>query len=340
MAQVGLGDMAQAHQTRRGIAEAKLAVARLSAELASGRKADVAAATGGDLAALAAVERAIGRAAAFATAAEEAAAFAGAAQAALGTVADTLADLGPRLLGFASTSAPAQIAATARDGRMRLDAMVAALNVQAAGRHVFAGTETGTAPLADPAALVAALTAATAGQTTVAGVVAAVDAWFDAPAGGGGFADAAYLGGTTPLAPFRLGERSGDEAAVAVTAADPALRAALKGAALAALVDAGTFAGDAVAQGQLLRQAGEAAVAAADGVTDLRAGIGVAEAAIGAAATRLGAERAALSAARAEIAAADPYLTATALGEAEQRLELVFAVTARLARLGLADYLR
>ncbi|MCX7890023.1 MAG: flagellin [Rhodobacteraceae bacterium] len=340
MGPVNLGDMARALQTRRGIAAAAQEVGRLSAELASGRKADIAAATGGDMTALAAIARARGRVEAHAAAAAEAAAFAGAAQAALGTIGDTLSGFGPRLLGLAATSSPAAISASARDARLRLDAIVSALNVAQAGRHVFSGTATDTPPLAAADDILGQLTAAAAGQTTVAGVIAAVDAWFDAAPGGGGFADTGYLGGTVPLAPFRIGDRSEDVAAVATTAADPALRAALRAAALGALVDAGVLAGDVAAQGQLLREAGAAAIAAGDGITGLAAATGTAEERIAAVRTRLGAEGTALDLAHAAIAAADPYDTASALSEAERRLELVYAVTARLARLSLAEYLR
>ena len=53
---------------------------------------------------------------------------------------------------------------------------------------------------------------------------------------------------------------------------------------------------------------------------------------------RLGAT-ARLTADRAEILAADPYETATALSQTEASLQNLYALTSRLSRLSLTDYL-
>ena len=46
-----------------------------------------------------------------------------------------------------------------------------------------------------------------------------------------------------------------------------------------------------------------------------------------------------LQVSRNDIRSADPYQTATALTEVQTQIETLFAVTARLSRLNLVDYL-
>ena len=55
--------------------------------------------------------------------------------------------------------------------------------------------------------------------------------------------------------------------------------------------------------------------------------------------TRNGAQQTALSLARSNLVAADPYETASALTQTEGNLQTLYALTARLSRLSLTDYL-
>jgi flagellar hook-associated protein 3 FlgL len=78
---------------------------------------------------------------------------------------------------------------------------------------------------------------------------------------------------------------------------------------------------------------------AADARGALAARIGTAQERIANATTRNSAEATALQIARIGIVSADPYEAATALTEAESQLDTLYAVTARLSRLSLANYL-
>ena len=79
---------------------------------------------------------------------------------------------------------------------------------------------------------------------------------------------------------------------------------------------------------------------ASNAVTGVQAKVGMSQQIVENAVARNSAERTALSIARGEILAADPYETASALTQTETSLQNLYALTARLSRLSLADYIR
>jgi flagellar hook-associated protein 3 FlgL len=131
----------------------------------------------------------------------------------------------------------------------------------------------------------------------------------------------------------------GEAVPLDATALDPGIRDTLKGLAMAAILDRGVLAGQAAERAKLAKTAGAALVTAADARSALAARIGTAEERIATAATRNAAEASALRIARIDMTSSDPYEAATALQEAEAKLDTLFAVTARLSRLSLANYL-
>ena len=84
---------------------------------------------------------------------------------------------------------------------------------------------------------------------------------------------------------------------------------------------------------------GDRLVGGSRGLTALQAAVGSVQATVEDAATRNEAEAMGLKIMHNKLASADPYESATALTEAEGRLEKLYALTARLSRLSLADYL-
>jgi flagellar hook-associated protein 3 FlgL len=117
------------------------------------------------------------------------------------------------------------------------------------------------------------------------------------------------------------------------------VRDTLKGLALAAMLDRGTLGGNAAQRAELAKTAGAVLLEAADARGALAARIGTAQERTANAATRNMAEATALQIARIGMVSADPYEAATALTEAESQLDTLYAVTARLSRLSLANYL-
>ncbi len=324
-------------QMRQQNQQLKEHLTRLSSEVISGVRQDVGAAVSGDFAALSGIERGLRTLEAYKLSTGEAALFTGTLQTALGQVAEMGAGLGVPLLAAATTANPVQVDTLAYTARQKLGAMVGALNLRVADRYALSGAATDTPPLAGAGTILSALQGAVAGASTVSDIADAVADWFDAPAGGGGFLDVAYQGAAAGLSPFLLGE--GDSAELALTAADPRLRAALAGVALAALLDDGLLGGDTLARGQIAERAGTWILNAEPGLTALRAELGTTEARIDEAATRNSAEVAALKIARNTLIGADPYESAAELEAVQSQLETLYTLTARVAQLSLADYL-
>ena len=332
------GDMAQTYLLRRQNTDLKTALNRLTQEMGSGQQSDLARATSGDLRTLAGIDHSLATLASYKTAASEAELFATTLQSALDTTQTVAADVAPSLVQAGTTGDPTQVRATAFDARQRLFSAASALNVRAGDRYALSGDAIDHPPLSGAQDILDGLMTATAGQITVSGVTAAVDAWFNAPSGGGGFLDTAYGGSAVPLAPFRIGP--GEQASVTLTAADPTLRATLKGLALAALVAEGALAGDQAGQAGLLQNAGQDLLAANSDLAGLRGNLGSVEGQIADVQTRNNATSTALQVTRGGITAADPYETANALEATQTQLETLYTLTARLSRLSLADFLR
>ncbi|MCR8724348.1 flagellin [Frigidibacter sp. ROC022] len=335
MAMTSIGDQSQLYLTRTQTLRLKTDLTRLSQELASGRRSRPATATTGDTAHLLTIERGLTALAGFRTATAEAGAFAAATQTALESVQTGLSALAPELISTANSANPSQIASKSADARGQFGSVVALLNGQSGGRALFAGTATDRQPLAGSEAMLAQLTAAIAGETTASGIESIVDDWF--MTAGGGFETLGYKGGGGAPS-FRVAE--GEDVSTSVNAADPAVREILKGHALAALVSSPALAGNVAEQVALMQRAGEVLAGAETGLTRIRATLGDTEARIDALTTRQSAERTALQLAEAKFTSADPYETASALQEVSTQLETLYAVTARLSRLNLAEYLR
>lgn len=333
---ISVGDMSQAFQMQRHNAQLKTHLSRLTQELTTGVQLDLGAAVRGDFTALAGIDRSLATLGSYAFANDEVAQMAATMQTALDTIQSMVSQAGPTLLSAATSSSPTMVSATSGDARQKFAATIMALNTNTAGRYAFSGDATDTPPLASADDILAALGVAITGETGAVDVVGVVDAWFDAPAGGGGYLDLAYRGGT-PMPGFRTGE--GELAELTMTAADPDLRDALKGLAIAALVSDGALMGDDSERARLTRIAGERVVTADGALALLRARIGITEGQIASSAARNAAETSALMIARSGMITADPYDTATALEAVQTQIETLYTLTARLSRLSFADYM-
>ncbi len=334
MGLVSLGDMAQSFMLRRQNVALKSDLQRLSLELTTGRVADTAARVSGDLVPLSAIDASLARLNGYRAVTAEAGLFAGSMQTALGVVDEVASDLSRTLLAAASTSTQALIDAAGTEARSRLETAMSALNTRVGDRSLFAGTATNGPAIVPAETMMLALDAAIIGAATAQDIEVAVSAWFNAPAG---FAATAYTGN---VALARVNIAPGEEAALDITATDPAIRATLKGLALAALLGRGALAGQPAERQSLANRAGLSLLESHTDRTYLAARIGTAQAQIDAAASRNAAESTSLQIARADITAADPFETASKLQETQQQLEKIYAITARITRLSLMDYLR
>ncbi len=336
MSYVSIGDMAQTYMIRRQNSELKNTATRLTNELSTGQTSDVAKRFSGDFSIVSSIETSLTSLQSYKFASNEAGQFSTIMQTALEVVQGQTTAAVSALLLTGNSANQIQIDNTASNVRQKFDAVVSSLNTQAGGRSIFAGAATDGPAIASAAVIIADLQIAIAAETTAAGVEAAVNTWFDAP--GGGYETVGYLGSTTPLAPFMIGARQ--EADVSITATDTEIRDTLKGLALAALVSEGALAGDVLEQALLLKNAGGALLSVGDRQTSMRANLGTVEAHIETVSTQNASEISALEIVKAELLSVDPYSAASELEAVQTQLETLYAITARMSRLSLVDFLR
>ncbi|ROU03230.1 flagellin [Histidinibacterium lentulum] len=238
-------------------------------------------------------------------------------------------------------SLPASVSDVQLDGfadaaRTGFSAMVADLGVSLAGRRLFGGAASDGPVLASPDAILAELRGAVSGAATADQVAARISDWFAAP--GGGFETMGYLGATGAAETQRLGD--GSVAIVSVRADSAELRDVLAAAALAAILDGGPPGLPGEERGALARLSGLALLSAAAPFAESRGRLGRAEQAVETATVRLQSERTSLLMQRNDMVASDPFATATRLEAVRTQLQITFEVTARLAGLSFADYIR
>lgn len=311
----------------------RAAIERATAELASGTVQDTGAAVRGNFSALSALDRSLAQLDGFETTTASLAFTAQAMQGALTSLSDTAETLSSRLAGAGTLAGLGPLSALTAAGAQGFAAAVAAINTSAGGESLFAGDETGRAPLPAAEDFLSALQGAVAGAATAGEAESAISAWFADPGGYAGL----YQGGAD-RAPLPVA--AGEMARLAVTALDPAIRDTLSGLATLALLDRGLLAGDHDARTALAAAAGEGMMSAATARTALQARVGVVEEQVASARARNEAERSALQIARLSLTEADPYDTSVRLKDLEARLDAFYTLLSRLSGLSLTEYLR
>lgn len=335
MAQISIGDMAQAFLLRRQVTSLKQASQTAALEVASGKAADISRHRNGDIGPVVAIEATLQRLDGFRQATNETALQAAQMQAALTTIQGLVAELPLQLASFDTMVVAESRRAIITQAEDRLDAVIRALNVAPAGRAIFAGVETNGPALASAEDILTALEAeiSTAGATDATAVIGVIDAWFADPAG---FDTVGYRGGPG-AAPVPISPE--DKVELATTAADPALRDTLKALATATLLGRGVTS-DTETANALAHHAGEQLLQGSSDRVALAARIGLTEQRIEQASDRNKAEVSALQMSLNDMLAIDPFDAATRLQETQTQLESLYAVTARISRLRLVDFLR
>lgn len=335
MSGVTVGDLSQVFAMRRQTYDIKTALERASYEVTTGQTQDLASAVGGDFAPIAAIDHARKALASYAQSNAEATNFVSGVQNALVGLENLSSDMGSSFLLVAQAQDDDRIEVLASDARGRFGSAVAILNTRFAGQSLFSGAATDQAALNAPDVILEALKTEVAGLTSGTEIAARVTAWFEAD---DGFSAVGYAGAQDGRAPLQVGPN--DQVDFSLTAQNSALRAHLAGYAMAALMDEGILAGNPAARASLMASAGTAMLSADNKLAALRADVGGVEARLELAATRITAEDAGLQTARDAIAAVDPYAAAAALQSTQTQLESLFAITARLSRLNLTEFLR
>lgn len=336
MSMNSIGDLAQHFLLRRQNAALKSQLNQLTQELSTGRKTDVADAVTGDYAFLSDIERSLQVLSGFKASVNEAKVFADTTQDVLGNIQSIAGDLGTAALTAGASHLPSALATTSERAKQDFSAIVAGLNSSVAGRAQFSGTQTDTAALANSDDMLDQIRLAVAGTTSVSAVTQAVNDWFMAP--GGGFETLGYLGSVDDLSPFQLGEHN--EINLSIRADNAALRTTLRDTALVALVYDTSLALDLPTRRGVIQAAAEGLMTGQSGLTNLRSSLGFAQERIEDATVRNSTTQSGLEVAKSELLSADPYETATRLENVQLQLESLYAVTARMSRMTLMDYLR
>lgn len=335
MTWMALGSLALPHQLGRQGVALRTDMARLSLEMTTGQAARPAHHLGGDLAPFAALESRSARISATLIAARSALSMAATTQSTLDRIAKTTSDGATRLLTVTSTGADAAaVRSTGVTLRGAFSDAVAALGTDVAGRALFSGTATDRAPLIDAGLMLDAVAGTAASATSADDVAAMVDAAFNDP--GGLFETMFFQGGAA--APGATLD-PGTSAPPLPTAGAPELRRTL-----GALITGALVADDRLALGDdqrrhLARLGGEGLLHAGAAIVRLQASVGHDEAMLDATITQLTGERDGLILARDAMLGVDPFDAANRLQAAQTHLELIYAVTARTARLSLAQFL-
>lgn len=333
MALSSIGDLARSFALRNQTTSLKIELDRRSFESTSGTVQDAGRALRGNFTSLTAIDATLTRLAALRNVGADADLSASAMQNTLETLSDLSTSLSSTLLAVAGQGEATAVASAAQDAVARFRTAVASLNVRVADRSIFAGTETRSPALADPDEILDALVLATAGATTAGDLEAQVTSWFSDPAG---YEALAYLGGAS-LDPVTISD--GEQVRLDATANDPAVRETLMAISMAALLDRGVLSGQAIERARVAVRAGERLLEGETSRSALAARIGTAQERIESASVRNDAETTSLRIARGAIVGVDGFEAATALTEAEGRLDVLYAITARLQRLSLAEYI-
>lgn len=330
------GDLAKGYQLRRHNAALKGVISSLSNELTAGVKSDIGSALKGDLARIANIEHSLTSIESFVFVTNEAQQFVESMQSSLGALQSLMSEIIPALIST-PTSSSTIIDAASIGSTARFSDAISILNTSISGRYIYSGTSSTTPPLEKFDVIFSSLKSKVSGITDLEHFISAVNQWFDAPEGGGGYMDVAYRG-EEPLKPFAVG--AGERISIDLTAASPKLRKALSGLAIAALVSEGAFENDPGTQSKLLQIAGEKLAGSEADIIRIRAEVGVSAATLHRILTRNLSERSGLELARGALISVDPYEVTTALQSAQVQLESVYALTSRLSGLSLLEFLR
>ncbi|WP_341367979.1 flagellin [Yoonia sp. BS5-3] len=331
---LSVGDMAQQFISMRNSSTIKTELADLAESMSSGRVTDVTRTLNGDTVRLSGLVYSLSQLDGYQQAVTETTQILAGMQAVLGQVDTMRADTAEQLLLVSDESTLSQVNEAARAARDRFGEMVTVLNTQIADRALMSGTSVDSQSLANPEDMLADMQTAIGGATDFATIEAAIDTWFDDPAGG--FATMGYQGDTGAIAQRRVSDTN--TVRLDARADDPAIKETLKGAAMAAMANDLTGL-DQATKATLLKEAGAALFTASSELIGVRTRIGAAEAEVAQTETEMNAQRTSFEIARSNLVAADPFDTASRLQSVQLQLETHYSVTARLSQLSLLRYI-
>lgn len=332
-----IGDLSRSFHTRLANLTMKSRVDTLSQEVSLGLKSDVARSLSGDLSRINYLQTRLSQLDSYDQNITTIEGRLSGMQAATETVQTLLTPLAATFLSGARSSSPELLSLHVSAANEDFSTILRAMNTEVAGKFIFAGARTDTKPMASRDDIQSALLSEISGLTNTDNILAAINNWFDGPAGTGSFVDNAYAGSANAMGkvPVTDTQIAGNGA----TALSAGFRDLLKGFAIVSVVAASPGVYSEAETRDLLHAAGERMHIGSSALTSMRADIGITEQSVARAKTQNNAERATLTISRGAIISADPYESAMALKEAETGMQNILALTARLSKLKLTDYL-
>ena len=336
MSWVSLGSLSLPYQMQRNGVSLRTAMAQYSVEMAKGKVQAPQRHLRGDLGELSVIESRLARIATYDLIIGQNETMLETAQTALGRVAALGSVLSNQVLtAVFADSGDQSYASVGASARVTLTDMVSVLSTSVAGRTLFAGAAVDRGPLLPAVDILSEVSAAVAGLTSAQDITDALESFFFDP--GGTFESLVFQGsGTSPGGAI-------DDSETGPTlpdAAHPALRRHLMAAALGSLLDDPGLALDRTQTRALANTTMELIESNGVAVTALRAEIGFGQELLEQRTLRLSHEKDSLVIARHRLVGVDEFESASLLEETRYRLEALYAVTARVSRLSLLEYLR
>lgn len=325
-----IGDLARSFVSQRHNTLMRQEMNALTKEITTGEARDVARKAGNTAPELVAINSLLKISEAYASGAQKTGQFLSTVQTALEHLEAERSTAAESLIGITANSTAQEVSLAADHAKAAFGSMVNTLNTQFAGQSLFAGTAQGVA-LADPSTMIASAKLAMSAAPDPASAIAALDAWFDDPAGFGTM----YLGDAGPHSTRKVD--ADVEVTIAARADDQGIKNMLKGALLGALAPDLGF--DHASTATLMQTGGATLLDAGSGLAALRGQTGLAEERTSQSIAFLEAQRASLTIARNDIVSVDPFETATKLTDLQTRLEMHYTLTARLAGLTLSRFI-
>lgn len=329
-----VGDMTSQFTAMRNGGAIKTELSRLGQQLSTGRVEDVTAHLNGQTTRFSGINHSMTRLDGYLQTSSETSQMLSGMQSVLQRVDLLRSESSQQMLLITPASQPTQVDETARAARGSFDAMISTLNTRLADRALMGGIHVEGPPLASANDMLANLQAFVGGALTPTGIIAAVEFWFDDPAGG--FSTMAYLGDTGDPVQKRISENN--MMSVNARADDPAIKETLKAAALAALAhELPGITPD--VKSDLLQESGLRLYAGGSDLVAIQARIGIIEETVERTSVEMTAQRTALAITKNELISADPFDTASRLQAVQLQLETHYTVTARMSQLSLLRYI-
>lgn len=329
------GDVARSLTLTRQSANLKIKMSALSQEMTTGLAHDKARRLGGNFHLLAGIEEALEKAMVRKSLSQSAMNILTAQQSIIDDISSQMDRAVAQLMVVESSAdAPALDRSLSGIGEM-FDDILRALNTSVAGRTIFAGRAGDQPAVAQVDQIMASLIAELPLPTDATALSEFVDTWFSP---GGGFETTAYLGSSAIPASLQIGP--GLSVGLSVTATDPALRQTLAGLAKAKLFVSTKPDASIEEKRSILGASLADLLRSKRSLIELSTRLGQEEESATAGQVRAEAEISSLSIARAEMLSVDPYKAASELEQTIAQLDTIYAITARMSRLSLANFLR